>query len=639
MGHIYTNENCIGCNKCISACSCAGANIPVIQNEKNIIQVDTNRCIDCGECFDVCEHQARGYVDDTQRFFEDLRNGERISILLAPAFIANYKSTYESILGGLKQLGVNRIISVSFGADITTWGYINYITKYQFKGGISQPCPAVVGYIERYAPSLIDRLFPIHSPMMCAAIYLKKYMKLTDKLAFISPCIAKKNEIDDPNTGGLVSYNVTFSHLMQYIKAHNIQGTPCRDEIEYGMGAFYPMPGGLKENVWWFCGQDALVRQIEGGKAMYHFLEHNKARIAENQLDYLMIDALNCENGCLYGTGIESEKTSEEEIFINFMKMKKTLHTKSKNSPWSDKLSPEQRLKKLNKQFAKLELSDFIRHYTDKSAQCIYRIPNENQLEQIYRSMNKNTRQQRMINCACCGYETCREMAVSIFNGFNVRENCIHYNKDRVEQLLKKASDQQKLLETMHTIHQEFEQMNLSLSQLEQGNSANAEESSQISWNISEISDFCTHLLESFRTIEAQLKELGGNNAQVATNAFQTKLLALNASIEASRAGEAGQGFDVVAKAVSKLAVVSQETAEQSEENKQHIQQSIAELMKSVAELSQIIADVEARTQNLAASTQEIASSVLSVGQNGERIQKELEDFSEYAAQQLRIED
>lgn len=87
---------------------------------------------------------------------------------------------------------MNRIISVSFGADITTWGYLNYVKKYHFTGGISQPCPAVVAYIERYIPELLPKLFPVQSPMMCAAIYVRKEMKITDKLAFISPCIAKK---------------------------------------------------------------------------------------------------------------------------------------------------------------------------------------------------------------------------------------------------------------------------------------------------------------------------------------------------------------------------------------------------------------------------------------------------------------
>ena len=127
-------------------------------------------------------------------------------------------------------------------------------------GGISQPCPAVVGYIERYIPELIPKLFPVQSPMMCGAIYAKKYMGITDKLAFISPCIAKKMEIDDPNNKGYVTYNVTFDHLMQYVRSHGITGAPCSDEIEYGLCSEYTMPGGLKENVFWFCGESTLIR-------------------------------------------------------------------------------------------------------------------------------------------------------------------------------------------------------------------------------------------------------------------------------------------------------------------------------------------------------------------------------------------
>ena len=138
--------------------------------------------------------------------------------------MANYPKEYGAILGGLKALGVKHIISVSFGADITTWGYINYISKLKVKGGISQPCPAIVNYIEHYTPELIPNLIPIHSPLMCTAIYAKKYMKLTDKLAFISPCIAKKSEISDPNTYGYVSYNLTFEHFMNYVRKHHITG-------------------------------------------------------------------------------------------------------------------------------------------------------------------------------------------------------------------------------------------------------------------------------------------------------------------------------------------------------------------------------------------------------------------------------
>ena len=237
MGLVKTNDNCIGCNRCINACSSMGANVAVERGRGNIIDVDPVRCIACGACLDACEHRAREYEDDVERFFADLKKGTKISMLIAPAFLANYPREYANWLGMLKKLGVNRFISVSFGADITTWGYIKYITEHNYYGTISQPCPAVVGYIERYAPKLLPKLMPVQSPMMCAAIYVKKYMKLSDKLAFISPCIAKKNEIDDPNNHGYVSYNLTFSHLVKYLKEHPVTGAaPYKDEIEYGLG-------------------------------------------------------------------------------------------------------------------------------------------------------------------------------------------------------------------------------------------------------------------------------------------------------------------------------------------------------------------------------------------------------------------
>lgn len=86
---------------------------------------------------------AREYQDDTKSFFTALEAGKKISVILAPAFLANYPHEYKKVLGYLKEKGVNHIYSVSFGADITTWGYLKYITEHQFLGGISQPCPAL----------------------------------------------------------------------------------------------------------------------------------------------------------------------------------------------------------------------------------------------------------------------------------------------------------------------------------------------------------------------------------------------------------------------------------------------------------------------------------------------------------------
>ena len=125
-------------------------------------------------------------------------------------------------------------------------------------------------------PDLLSKLFPVQSPLMCAAIYVRKELGITDRLAFISPCIAKKMEIDDPDNHGYVSYNVTFKHLVEYAEKHNLYADPCSDEIEYGLGSIYPMPGGLKENVLWLLGQDEFIRQVEGEKRLFHYLAKNR---------------------------------------------------------------------------------------------------------------------------------------------------------------------------------------------------------------------------------------------------------------------------------------------------------------------------------------------------------------------------
>lgn len=429
---VYTNEKCQGCNRCISVCPVLTANYSVQFENGQRIEVHSENCVGCGACFDVCEHKAREYYDDTEQFFRDLARGEQISVLLAPAFQANYPDEYASILGGLKDLGVNRIISVSFGADITTWGYINYISEHDLQGGISQPCPAVVNYIEHYAPDLIEKLMPIHSPLLCTAIYAKKYLKITDKLAFISPCIAKKVEITDPNTYGYVSYNLTFNHFMEYVREHHVTGADAVDEIEYGLGSVYPTPGGLRENVYWFCGEEAFIRQVEGEKRAYAFLEDYRKRLERGQRVPFMVDILNCDRGCLYGTGIETEKNHSEDNYYNLQEIRERCKRNSEGHPFSKNLTPAERLAQFNRQFSELDIRDFMRSYADKSATISLRQPSGEELDGIFISMNKKSWAQRNINCGACGYGNCQEMASAIYNGSNIPQNCVHFMKDEL---------------------------------------------------------------------------------------------------------------------------------------------------------------------------------------------------------------
>ncbi len=641
QGLVHTNENCIGCNKCISVCPVITANKAVERDGKAIIEVNPDNCIGCGACFDACEHNARSFNDDTEEFFAALKRGEKISILLAPAFAANYPNEYKSILGGLKKLGVNRIISVSFGADITTWAYIRYITENNFTGGISQPCPAVVNYIERYIPELIPSLVPVHSPMMCSAIYLKKYMKVDDKLAFISPCIAKKSEISDENNKGYITYNVTFEHLMQYIRKNNIKGEPISDEIEYGLGSIYPMPGGLKENVYWFCGEDLFIRQIEGEKHVYHFLEDYKDRVLGRKELPFMVDALNCSQGCIYGTGIEESKTKNEDILYEIQRIK-AASKKRKPGAWQENSSPKKRLAALKRQFAKLDLNDFIRHYTDKSVGCKVEKPDTRELDAIFASLNKDTKESRKINCGCCGYESCTDMATAIHNGNNCVTNCIHYVKDevmrekereqeiaaQVEAKNQEIMEKNRILgEMLVAANEDLVTLNTSITEMVHGNNNNAEESSNISASMTDVVNFCDNMKTSFEKIHSLLAQLEQNNNSITQVANQTNLLSLNASIEAARAGEAGRGFAVVADEIKSLSESSKDTAMGSNQNKDEIVEAMNILVDEAERLIKIVDDVNERISNLAASTEEIAASATMMGEVSEDLKSRFEQL------------
>lgn len=615
---VYTNDKCVGCNRCISVCPVIQAN--VVKRTETETRIDVNReaCVNCGSCFDVCEHQAREYEDDTEAFFHALASGKRISIILAPAFIANYPDTYERVLGGLKRLGVNRMVSVSYGADITTWAYIKYITEKKFEGGISQPCPAVVNYIEKYIPELLPKLMPVHSPMMCTAVYLKKYENLTDELAFISPCISKKMEIDDPNTNGMVRYNVTFDKLMAYFQEHKLFDLPATDEIEYGLGAIYPTPGGLKENVYWFCGEDVVIRQIEGEKKVYRYLERYAKRVKDKKELPLMVDALNCSEGCLYGTAVEKSKLEEEDAFFEINRIREKVR-KRYNPPEAKKKkeqlpsTPETRLAELNKAFAKLNLNDFIRHYENLSAEVLIREPNEKELDDIFQSMHKLTEEQRNINCGSCGYETCKRMATAIFNGINQKINCVHYEKDKIARDRKRVTElREELIKTnkqfSSLVEKDFEQLEGAVEEVVRGNQEATDECMTIQGAMAEIADFCQNLDQSFGEIGTLLEQLGKDNQSITAITKKTNLLSLNASVEAARAGESGKGFSVVASEIKNLSASSEAAAKSSIKNKAQISEAIQSISKRSEKLDESINQVNAQVQNLAARAQEITA-------------------------------
>ena len=428
-GLIYTNEKCIGCNKCVKVCTSPGASYLSINRESTAVHIDAARCISCGACFAECEHGARDYKDDTAAFFEDLHNGEPITLLIAPSFLTAYPKEYASILGGLKALGVRRLIPVSFGADICTWAYLKYIREENFRGGISSTCPVVVSYIEHCQPQLIPLLMPVQSPLLCAATYCREELGITDRLAFLGPCIGKKLETEEYGKSP-IRYNVTFLKLMEHVRRNRIYGPDAESEIEYGLGSFYPAPGGLAENIRWFMGDDAKIRVVSGKTFLYRWFERNSEDLIARKNPFVLIDALNCHEGCIEGTASEGNRYGEDEMLYTLETIRSDSKRSGSDSPWSAALTPEERWKKLDEQFAHLKLSHYLRGFTDRSANCRLRIPSEAEAEEIFNSMHKTTGESRRIDCSTCGYRTCQEMMVAIYNGFNNRRSCIYYEKE-----------------------------------------------------------------------------------------------------------------------------------------------------------------------------------------------------------------
>ncbi len=618
---IYTNDNCTGCNKCVRVCPTLISNIA--QDGK--IFVNRESCIACGACLEACGHDARAYYDDTEQFFTDLKAGKKLSVIIAPAFLANYPKEYKRVLGYLKSLGVNHIYSVSFGADITTWGYLKYITEHHFTGGISQPCPAIVEYVEKYIPELIPRMMPVQSPMMCMAIYVKKYLKISDDLAFISPCVAKKYEIQDKNNHGYVKYNVTFLKLMQKIGNQYANSPAYTDELEYGMGSLYPMPGGLRENVEHFLGKGQVVRQIEGEKEAYRYLDEYSKRVKSKAELPFMVDVLNCSKGCIYGPATDPAKHTDD-VLLTLSKVRDMdqpqahgrgiLHKKNK-SPWSKQSTPGERLANLMEAFRELNLSDFIRTYDTSKAIKVME-PSASELQSIYESMLKNTPLKQSINCSACGYDTCKDMAYAIFNKVNAKENCIHYIKELAENeslALERVNQEQSRehetrMNKIDAIRGQFTTLSNAVAELNDANEASANEATDLAGKLNDISKFCYSLEDSLASILNFIDIYKNTSESIVNIANKTNLLSLNASIEAARAGEQGRGFAVVAEQIRSLSASIKtlivKDNQQAEETIPMVDESVSaikDLIENINHMSDRIATIAANSEEIAAQT------------------------------------
>ena len=426
-GIVYSDEKCIGCNKCIAACSVLGANCAIIQNGQNRVVVDSRKCVICGSCVSVCPQKARTYRDDSESFFTGAAQSQNISVIIDQSFFVLYKDRARSVLGWLRSLGVKNIYSSSLGAEISVWANVRYLLAHHEEDEapfLVNCCPAFTLRVEREEIDFLKKLIPVHSPAFCTAIYAKKYLGDTSRMVFISPCVAVKDLISRHK--GTIDASVSFDSIITRFNEAKYSGTESDpDQTGRTFGNIISAEDGMGRCLALFFPEKYIIAHYNNLSPHTFSVLRNETQNCSLSERPLASTVVSCRNGCLDGPGTKKFRSTVSSICIEYFRM----FTDSMKD-LDIEASHKRNLEMLEKQFAGLDCADFTCSFQDHYQQP-YRIP-KSTYDEIFTAMHKNTVKKRSVNCGFCGYRSCMEMASAIAYGYNRKENCIHYMNEEM---------------------------------------------------------------------------------------------------------------------------------------------------------------------------------------------------------------
>ncbi len=403
MGVVSTTAGkCKKCYSCVRNCP-----VKAIKVENEQAQVLAPLCISCGHCLKVCSQRAKQVESEATVVEEFLAHYPTVACL-APSFAVEfYPIPPGSIITALKLLGFQEVYEVAYGAELVTQKYRELVfSRQETQGLISTTCPAVVSLVEKCYPELLPKLVPVVSPMIATGQYLKR-LRPEAKVVFIGPCIAKKEEARDANVPRSIDAVLTFDELETLWQIRGLEPVDLPvgrfSNPPTSAGRLYPVPGGLLASAGLspdFVNQDLIA--IHGKENCLEFLK----AAASGKAFSGFVDILFCE-GCINGPMLQNDlpKYTRQKIIAWYLKNKGLL---------TDSRCDSNHLPKLN----------LNRKFENKS--ITFPQPNDEEIKAILEGLGK-TKPEDELNCGACGYTTCREKAIAVYQGLAENVMCLPY--------------------------------------------------------------------------------------------------------------------------------------------------------------------------------------------------------------------
>ncbi|MBR2742183.1 MAG: histidine kinase [Clostridia bacterium] len=391
-------SNCRNCYKCIRHCPVKS--IRFSAGQANIIG---DECILCGHCFVVCPQEAKEIVDETEKVRVLLKSGDPVVVSLAPSFAANYDGVgIEAMREALKSLGFYDAEETALGATIVKREYDRLLSEDKRDILISSCCHSVNLLIQKYFPSCLPYLADVLSPMQAHCVDIKRRIPGA-KTVFIGPCVAKKDEAQIyPD---MVDAVLTFEELTNMMKDEGIE--PRREIIpnDESRARFFPTTGGILKTMkkdapgYSYMALDGVENCISALRDIERGLIHN-----------CFIEMSACAGSCVGGPVMEKYHKSPVRDYMSVARF----------AGKRDFDIPQPAESSIRKLF------DPIQHNAA--------MPSEEKIKEILTEMGK-TDPSLELNCGSCGYNSCREKAIAIYQGKAEMSMCLPFLMAKAETL------------------------------------------------------------------------------------------------------------------------------------------------------------------------------------------------------------